>query len=268
MTGRVPPGLARGLVALALVGLVLAAFVSVAAAQGDDVSVDTDFDGGEIGAGITGRRPGRGGGGGGGGSGAAASPYYSRVTRLPGPCPVDPSAPGVQVIYYLIETIDRRSGAVVRQQAGCIPESQPAPPPPPPAPSYAELRATAPIPRPQFEIAPGRTGLTGLATELRSVGSVADQAVAVSLRGWTADVHARAVSIRWTITGPSPGTYAGPIARHTFERVGVHTITLSITWAADADVAGYGLGRDVDLGTRTSSITRTYPVRELRSQIG
>lgn len=264
---RVDRHYARRLFALALTLLTLAVLAPRVGAQ-EDVTVDTDFSGGEIGAGINGSRPGGGGNGGGGGSAGGfggLSPFITTVVPLQGPCQNDPARPGVVFRLVLITITARSTGAVLSSRSQCVAEDEPDPPPPPPAPSYAELRSRAPIPPPAFHIAPATHGLTGLATEMSSTGAISPQSISVSLRGWNAAVHARAVSIRWTVSGPQSATYTGVVARHTFERVGTYTITLSITWAADADVSGYGVSNDVDLGVRTSSISRTYPVRELRS---
>jgi len=249
--------------------LVLASVLCVSRVDAQqDVSIDTDFSGGEIEAGINGSRPGggRGGAGGGGGLNLPFSPFITTVTRIPGPCPIDPNDPDAVPVLYRITITARATGAVLSTTQRCIAPSEPAPTPPPPPPTYEELRSRAPIPPPAFRIAPATHGLTGLATELSSTGAITPQSVAVGLRGWDAIVAAEAVSIRWTISGPQSATYTGVNARHTFERVGTYTITLSITWAASADVSGFGVAREVDLGVRTSSITRTYPVRELRSR--
>ena len=67
------------------------------------------------------------------------------------------------------------------------------------------------------------------------------------------------------VTSRVPGTEAAPAATYTYETKGDYTVTYTVTWEGSYVFSGPGVNEVVDLGTTTTSSTRTYHVTEVRA---
>lgn len=156
-------------------------------------------------------------------------------------------------------------------------EAQPAAPVPTVPPE--EIWQRVPLPQPTWGLNPGNNGLTGLDTWLWDPSGGAPVTASVDLGGFTATATAKPVKYVWRMWEPTdkpnrnphpvvvsnvPGSAAKPAASYMYETRGDFTVTQTVTWAGTYTLVGPGVSDVVDLGTTTTSSSRTYHVIEVR----
>jgi hypothetical protein len=144
--------------------------------------------------------------------------------------------------------------------------------PPWEAPSAAEIWEQIPLPRRGIGASPPGTadwpGITRLPTFLWS-DERPETTAAVSMRGFSVTVTARAVAYAWSF-GNGATEVAGdpPNATVPYTRRGDYDVTLYVVWEARAHLAYDAWGLDLgetDLGTVTLPEHRSYHVAEIRA---
>lgn len=183
-----------------------------------------------------------------------------------------------------VRRVDVATGRTVQAHTTCVVE--PDPPPRrsdtenPPRPAPERIWSEVPLPQPAWGLNPVGDGLTGLLTLLWDPRGDAPVSTTVDLGGFTATATARPVLYEWTMWEPGdpenrnpyplvtsrvPGTESKPAATYTYETKGDYTVTYTVTWEGTYTLSGPGVNEVVDLGTTTTSSTRTYHVTEVRA---
>lgn len=185
---------------------------------------------------------------------------------------------------HLRRQVDITTGRILQSRAVCVPHPDAAPEspatPPIPIPPPERIWSSVPLPQPAWGLNPIVDGLTGLPTLLWDPTGGAPVTATVDLGGFTATATARPVLYQWrmwepddpenrnpqpVVTSRVPGTEAAPAATYTYETKGDYTVTYTVTWEGSYVFSGPGVNEVVDLGTTTTSSTRTYHVTEVRS---
>lgn len=183
-----------------------------------------------------------------------------------------------------LRRVDLATGRTVQARTVCSADPVPAPGQPEtsgsPRPAAERIWSEVPLPEPAWGLSPGGDGLTGLPTFLWDPRGGAPVSATVDLGGFTATATARPVRYEWTMWDPSDpenrnphpvvssrvaGSEAKPAATYTYETKGDYTVTYTITWEGSYTLSGPGVDEVVDLGTTTTSSTRTYHVTEVRA---
>lgn len=191
---------------------------------------------------------------------------------------------GLAGTLHKLRRIDTITGRVVQEHLRCVTDPIPSARRPdavssqrPPA---ERIWSEVPLPEPTWGLSPGLDGLTGLPTHLWDPRGGAPVSTTVDLGGFTATATARPVHYEWTMWEPSdpenrnphpvvsslvPGSESKPAATYTYETKGDYTVTQTVTWAGTYRLTGPGVNEVVDLGTTTTTSSRTYHVTEVRA---
>jgi hypothetical protein len=177
----------------------------------------------------------------------------------------DPTKPGFT--YVLVGTT--ASGTVVDQRWTCVlftePGVKPAPPPVPQLPTFDEVWKSAQLPQPSIVTDPATRGITGLETRVSAEGE-RTRSVVLDLRGYHLVVTAYLDHFTISVDG-GPAVTADHDT-YMFETKGNHTITIGAVWKGEATLTGPGITTPIhldDIGSATLTMTRNYPVHEIRS---
>ncbi len=192
-------------------------------------------------------------------------PERATIGSLAGWCAV-PGNPLGGAEYHIIGTAP--NGAVVADYRTCVP-IQPAGVPPtvalPQPPTLAETWRAARLPAPAIHTDPATRGITGLDTRIWTAGSTTTS-IAASIRGYR--IVGTATLDHYTISVDGGPVQDAGRGHYTFETKGRHTIAIGAVWHATATLTGPQLAAPVvlaDIGTATLTVTRTYPVNEIRA---
>ena len=204
--------------------------------------------------------------------------YETYLVPVPGPTAggSDPHLPGdVAGDYVMWELRDGNRILATSFENECLsaaPGEVGAEPLPPP--SAEEIWSRVELPTPTVRLNPRGDGLVGSKTWFWY-----DEATEVSLpgldiRGWSVDASAVVVDMRWYFDDTTlvaewiPGTEDDPAATHIFQDRGEREVVMELTWEGTATIAGPGVPAEtVDIGTGSTSNTRSYVVREIQPRI-
>lgn len=178
------------------------------------------------------------------------------------------------------------SGEILQSKWTCIPEMPKQPDVgrqpdagPTVTPLPEEVWERVPLPLPAWGLSPAINGMTGLPTRLWDPNGGAPVTASVDLGGFTASTTAKPVRYEWkmwdaadvanrnptqAVVSTVPGSEAKPAGSYTYETRGDFTVTQTITWVGTSTFVGPGVNQVVDLGTTTTSSTRSYHVIEVR----
>jgi hypothetical protein len=177
---------------------------------------------------------------------------------------------------YVILLVNLALGLVLHLEYICQWPGAPPPEPPPPPPTEEEFReayAHAMALKPSISPAAEIGGLTGLDSWFwcTDPGPVA---VAVNLRGWTANGEVEVVQLAWEVGGPdgvsdvstSCGSEEAPSVTWTPETMGEYSVALTSTWAGAWELTWNGIQMgSFPLGpVSLGGAAQEYPVDEYR----
>ena len=221
-------------------------------------------------------------------AGSSTAPPFRWERTIPRPALATMSCTDPPGTAYQERQVRVSTGELVQSRTVCVPDPSSQPPPDQPDPVPAPIPVPAPpqqvwqkvpLPSPTWGVSPGAEGLAGLPTRLWDPSGGAPVVASVDLGGFTAIATARPVRYEWTMWDPADpsnansepmvassvsGSATTPAASYTYETKGDYTQRLTITWAGSYSFAGPGVNEVVDLGTTTTTASRTYHVIEVR----